>query len=99
MEGFGEVFDLLVEPFWAGIILNAFSVAVPEFNVISWKDFDEAAGVVVLKLGDPSHFEVDFCLVFGDAIFRSWGEDILGGLDFECHCCLLGVFVTDFWRE
>lgn len=59
LEGFCEVLDLLEDPLGAGVVLDAFSVAVPEFDIISWEDFDEAAGVVVLKLGYPIHVEVD----------------------------------------
>lgn len=77
LEGFCEVFDLLEDPLGAGIVFDAFAVAVPEFDVVSGEYFDEAAGVVVLKLGDPSHVEVDSCLTPVDAVFSSRGEDIL----------------------
>lgn len=43
------------DPIGAGVILDSLAVTVPELDVVAGEDFDEAAGVVVLKLGDPSH--------------------------------------------
>lgn len=39
-DGFGEVLDLLEDPFGAGVVPDAFSVTVPEFDVVTGEDFD-----------------------------------------------------------
>ncbi len=50
----GEALDLVDEFGGGDVVAEFFGVAGPEFDLVVGEDFDEAAGVVVLELGEPA---------------------------------------------
>lgn len=48
------MFELFLEVHWGVVCSHLFCVAVPELGSSVSAEFDEASGVVVLILGDPT---------------------------------------------